>query len=444
MGRCREARSEAGNGLTPWGIPACIVVLMTLIAPESVEKEIVAIDLDDLTLGRLKMAARGSGLSIKPVVPEGAIEHVRTRVGPFVVMLEWREEEEEERRRLCRALRAAAGASKCHIVALGGMADHAALERAMEEAADDVLCRPFGAEVLLRLRRAVHAAQSSNGVITPRAALDEALASVPGGEVVVRSGRVVAVIHVQDGYIVWANLSSMPAAMEDVTRSAGVHLDAETISAVKQECRAKGTHFMDVLVAWGTIERDRAREAVREFVAERVKLVLELPEASALFLPKARIHSERLRFSANEIPSLRPSSIVPSGDISSFDAPAPSSRSFGNVPVENVAWSFNEAAKLEGVLSVAVLERKTGASVFATSGELDTGIAWSQLGTLAALGREADDVLACAGDRCFVTRVLRAAPSLALFVVLSLSATTVGLARSSVAQVAAGRGAALS
>jgi len=394
---------------------------------------VLAVGLDDMTLGRVKAAVRGTELSVHAVSAANAVERAQAEVGPVIGLLEWTEEYEAQQTKLCQALRQATGPGRCYILALGGLSDPALL-RAMEGPANDVLSRPFGGDQLLlqRLRQALRTMQATSAPVSPREALDEALQSASGGEVAVRAGDVVGHVHVQNGFIVWANLSSVPSTMEEVARRAGVDLTADVSSAVKEECRSTRAHFMDVLVAWKVIEPDRAKEALRQFIAERVERVLALPGASALFLPKTRPHTERLRFAAGEIPSLRPPTLERS--ITPFPAPPPSRRA--PLPLPEISALFQEAARIEGAVSVAILDRETGASVLLSGVEIDTGIAWSQLGLLAALGPQAEDVIGSAGERCFVTRPLRVAPSLALFVVLLQSETTLGLARAMVARIA--------
>src|SRR5262249_31838427 len=163
---------------------------------------------------------------------------------------------------------------------------------------------------------------------------------------------------------------------------------------------------MDVLVTWKLIDPERAKEAVRTFVAERVKMILELPHASALFLPKLRQHTEHLRFGIGEIPSLR-RMLTPS------IAPIPAQRPIPHaaLPHAEISLVLQDAARIEGAVSAAILDRKTGASLLLSGAEIDSGVAWSQLSLLAALGPQAEDVIGSAGERCFVTRPLSMAPS---------------------------------
>lgn len=289
----------------------------------------------------------------------------------------------------------------------------------------------------------LRAARGSQVPVTPRDALKEALSSPGGGEVVIRSGDVAAWIHVQDGHIVWANVSSAPATMDEVTRHGGLALENDTMLAVKEESRATGAHFMEVLVRWGLIGEDRAREAVRAFVGDRVKIALELPDAVGLFLPKVRAHSGRLRFRASEIPSLRdPGNLLPRAP--GADPSQPLDPGLGQplgdrtppLPLLEIARIVREAAAMEGSLGAAVLDRRSGACLHHSGADVDTKVAWAQMGALEALGPDAEEVLATAGERCFVTRPLRGTPSLVLFAAVSLASTTLGFARVTVAAIA--------
>lgn len=399
---------------------------------DGIAARVLAVDVDELTLGRLKVAVRGTEFAVEPVPSEAILAHVESFEGRLIVLLEWTAADDAERHHLCEALFRVARADRLYIVALGGPADHAALLSATDGAADDALSRPFASEILLlRLRQAVRFMRGAAIALSPRSALDEALEH-GNGEVCVRSGDTVARIHLQDGHIVWASVSSAPARMEDVVAPSGVTLDPEMITAVKQECRSTGAHFMDVLVKWGLIDRDRAREALRSFVTDQVDVALALPDAAALFLPKARgqLQSDRLRFRASEIPSIK-ARIAPATSVWL----GPESRR--SPMIVDAAGFVATAMEIEGAIAAAVLERGSGACLSFAGADMDTQIAWSQVSALAALGPSAEEVIASAGDLYFVTRALRGAPSLALFVVLSASATSLGLSRAAVSMVAA-------
>lgn len=395
---------------------------------------VLAVDLDDLTLGRLKSALRDTELSLEAVTPQRAIDRAQTSEVPVIALVEWREENEAQTKRLCESIRRSSRASRCHVVALGGLSDPA-LARAIEGPADDVLSRPFGSDVLVlqRLRQAVRAMHAGGSLtLTPRDALDEAVKSAASGDVVVRSGNAVAHIHVQNGFIVWANLSTVPTTMDEIAKRAGAVLTPDVIALVKDECRRTKAHFMDVLVSWDFIEAERGKEAVRTFIEERVKLIMDLPDAVGLFLPKVRQHTEHLRISPEDIPSARSPNLV------RRVTPFPQSHATGraSLPLQEISHIFQEARAIDGVVSVAILDRGTGASLLLSGNDIDSDVVWQQLSLLSALGPDAEDVIGVAGGSCFIVRPLRVAPTLALFVALYQSSTTVGLARVSVARIA--------
>lgn len=395
----------------------------------------LAVELDDLTLGRLRAALRDSELTLKVVSAAEALELVHAAEVPPIVLLEWADDEETVE--LCRALQAPARSRRPHLLAFGGPSSQPSLQQALDGSVDDVLCRPFSEELLLgRLRQGLRAIQSAGSTLTPHDALREALASSSGGEVVFRSHGVTGVVHVQGGYVVWANLSSVPATMEEVVRHAGVSLDREIATAVKEECRTTGASFADVLVQWGVLEERPMREAVRCFLADRVSRIVALPDAAALFLPRSRPHSERFRFRASEIPSLQGLDGSSAHGTQSAPCASPTSRRLISRPPLDVAEIARGAMRLDGAVAAAVLDRKTGACLHSEGAELDSQVVWSQLGTLAALGPTAVDVLAASAERCFVTRALHGAPGLVLFVALDLGSTTVGMARTAIAQIA--------
>ena len=223
--------------------------------------------------------------------------------------------------------------------------------------------------------------------------------------------------------------------MEEILKRAGIEFDGELVDALKQEARTSGAHFMDVLVQWGMLERARARETLREIVLEQVKLVLELPDAAALFLPRSRPRqiSETLSFEARGVtnkpsPTEPPAWAIP---------PAPESRRMSAFATSTLADLVDTVLRTEGALSAAVLQRAGGVCLYQAGAPLDADVAWSQGGALAALGKDGEEVLAATGDRLFVTRAFRSAPALMLFVSFDARAITMGLARAATGLVAA-------
>ncbi len=396
-------------------------------AKEKIPALVLAVGLDDLTVKGLQGAVQGTEITLETVGYKGAVARVKEEDRPVVALLDWTAERDELQVRLCTALRRATRPGRCAVIALGGLADPA-LARAYEGGVDGVLIRPFGAEILFRLRHDIQTMESLRRARGPAEALDEALQSASGGEVVVRAGDVIGHIHVQQQGIVWADLSSVPATMAEVVRHAGVELDADVIAAATEECARTRAHFMDVLVAWSILDVERAKDAVRAFVAGRVKLALELPGAAAMFLPKQRAHAEHMRVSIEDIPSSRQQTLM--------HTPFPTALPGVQRRMSDITPIFRDAAAVDGVVGVALLDRRTGQSLLTNGEGIDGAVAWSQIGLLAALGPDADDVIASIGQRALVLRPLAVDPSLALFVVLDQQRTPLGLARALLKKIA--------
>ncbi len=143
-------------------------------------------------------------------------------------------------------------------------------------------------------------ARSSRSGPSPTAALLEAVSSATGGELIVRSGEVVGRVYVCCGRVAWAYLSSERMALQDRLREeAG--LGAGVFEAVVADCKASGANFCEELVRRGHIERDRLRELMRKHIGERLRSVLALPNAMALFAPQARGYSSDLTFAVGEL-----------------------------------------------------------------------------------------------------------------------------------------------
>lgn len=388
---------------------------------------ILTVGVDELTLGQLDRALQDTEFGLAEASREEVASRVASTEARAVVLLEWSSDEEADLLRLCAELRAAAPRERVAVVALAGLGDSEALLRAIDGPVADVLARPFSEAVLLaRLRVVLRSMESARAAFTPQQALDEALRH-GSGEVCVRAGDEVARVHVQAGEIAWAHVSSVPSTLADVTSLGGIELDADVIQAVKRECRERGTHFMDVLVSWGLIDRDRARSALHAFVSGRVRMILDMPGATALFLPKVRGARSS---GASRAPLPEPSS----GPVS---ARAPSSLSFGpsstNSPsVERPAWIgdlVRAAMRLDGAQHAAAVERRKLTCIERAGDELDGRLIWSQVSALAALGPSAEEMIAVAGPRCVVTRVVTRDPSIALLVAFSSAAVSMGLAR---------------
>ncbi len=426
---------------------------------------VVAVAVDDLTAERLKSSVRGTEIAATLLSAEAALEHARAVTVPTVFLVEWSEEHEARATALCGALRALAGADRCSIIALGGVGKQNIVLRALSCGADAVLPRPFGDEALIaKVRSALVALQVGRGDAGPtQEILTEALENPHGGEVVIRAGQVVGRIHVQKGHIVWAHISSVPASIEDVLAHAQVTLEPDLIAAVKEECRRSASHFMEVLTIWGVVTREQAKEAVRQFVTERLKLILALPGAVALFLPKSvpyNVGASHASYSA-DLPNLGRRGTVPevrsmptstsslwpqSGEVdpgptSSVWRPdstwlEPKNVDAAMVPdAAQLKTLMDRATKVDGAVGACAVDRKTGEVLARTGTDMEAETLKSLVNTFGQLGPKTDELLASSDGQLLVARVVQWLPSHILIMALSSQQVSLGLGRAMVVRL---------
>ncbi|MFO0586186.1 MAG: hypothetical protein U0441_01540 [Polyangiaceae bacterium] len=399
----------------------------TIVQNNRAQGIVLAVGVDELTRTQLEWALRNTEFRFD-VAPRGDI---LARIPPSgertIVLIEWSASDAEELAALCDDLRAAGPPDRLAVVALGGPGDRSALLRAIDASVSDVVGRPFDEALLLARLRIVASAMARASAFSPQEALREAL-DHGEGEVCVRAGEDVARVHVRSGEIAWAHVSSVPSTFADVTSLAGISLEPDVVEAVKRECRERGVHFMDVLVSWGLIDRERARAALHAFVTRRVQMILDLPGATALFLPKRSPPSGNVP----RVASPEPSSPGPA----SMRAPASLSLGPGSSPPERPTWIgelVRAAMRLDGALCAAAIELRKVTCVERAGEDLDGRLVWSQVSALASLGPEAEEMLAVSGPRCVVTRVIARDPSMALLVSFASANVSIGLARVAVA-----------
>lgn len=401
---------------------------------------VLAADLAQHTAEHVASALYGAEFALELTSRVETVEHIARSEAPEIVLFEWTSDEDCED--FCAALRRVGSPDRCYVVALGTSADEGSLRQALQGPANDVVAFPTGEDLLVsRLRRGLRFMEALRSVRGPRQALEEALLSEEGGEVAIRSGEVVARIHVRYGTIAWAHVSSAPATLEDLARSAGATVDTELIAALKEECRATRANFMDVLVQWGLVTEQRAQETLRAFVSERVQLALELPSASALFMPRARAYTGApVSMRSAEIAAFVASGTAdrspPSGQRDSVTEAIGPISSLRRVMAPSFAGDLlARAMKTQGAVCAALLERESGECTSRVGAEIDPELMRAQLRTLCSLGASGGEVLAGGGDRFYMTRSLAGSPAFALFVALSSAETTLGLARATLAQL---------
>jgi PAS domain S-box-containing protein len=129
--------------------------------------------------------------------------------------------------------------------------------------------------------------------------LREAFASRTGGEVLVRSGDLVGRVHVCEGRIAWATLSSQPTVLAD--RLVEVGFTTSEIELAAQECKRSGRNLGESLVARGLISADEFRRILRDHVSARLAAIRSLPEPIAMFAPRPHPYSAQFTFEPAEV-----------------------------------------------------------------------------------------------------------------------------------------------
>ncbi|MFT3766531.1 MAG: response regulator [Minicystis sp.] len=333
---------------------------------------------------------------------------------------------------MCARLRQLRSPRERYTIATLGPGEATELVATIEAGADDVLVKPFSSQVLLsRLRLAARRCAAPERMVgTVRVALDEALADEIGGEVVVRGKDRVGRVHVSNRKVAWAHVSGEPVRIGELVRSAGVTLDEDAAASVIEESRRLGVHFADILVRRGYLDEARARECIRALVAGQLGQLLAMPDAAAMFLPRSRSYGSPLSFPLSDV------------------APAPAPRAVSDAvavisqrqPIDRVARNeatVAEAMTIDGAIGAAILGQSTAAPRACAGEALDGELTWFLLGTLVALGKEAEDAIAVQRDAAFLARVIDDGG--ALVVAFSLARTTLGLARSSLKRLVEAR-----
>lgn len=384
---------------------------------------VICVGLGEASVGRLRAELRSLDVEAYEQTHEQALESAGTRSGAVVYLIEWTDQGAESLLAYCQRLRMEGSPAGVAVVVVANSEPVLGLYDALGSSVDDVLLRPFGADLRSRLRVWLRSAARPTS-LSARAALHRALRSGEDGEVVIESDAGPAGIHVQRGHLVWAHLLYEPASLEEVLGESVRGVDAETLAAVREECRTSRKHFVEVLVAWRLLEEPIAREAVRRFVGERVARILALPRSSALFIPRARRRTEKIRFKASELEELR------SDEHALHDFPAEATHAV--LEEEGFSALVETALTLSGAESAVVVDKATG-SVLAESGRpFDrTALAVHLNGVTILQGSNAEALYATP-NACVVVRTIPWSMHRALVVSVSLSDGTIGMARASV------------
>gem|GEM_PF-1434455 len=260
---------------------------------------------------------------------------------------------------VCRKLRESATGASTYVILVSGRQSEEDMLEGFDAGVDEFLAKPFDPQVFVARLQAVERRRQAEGARGGRGLvglLKEASLGATG-EVVVRSeGRVGRVVFHQ-GKIAWIHVSEGGSMLPLLTK---LGLAEGDVHLALEECRKQRLPFMDTLVGWGLVSRERLEEQFRVELASRLKTLLKMPASVSFFIPaEAHFHSG-FAYDLSQIePWLDgPLSIPvpePSGPQSHTVSPA----------MEKLA---HEVARMDGVLGVSLIDRSNGL-VALSSGE---------------------------------------------------------------------------
>lgn len=388
---------------------------------------LMAVGMDELLIQRIQTITHGSELVVVASSTSEVLSIEPSSPARVLVGSQW--STDQDLANFCHSVRERFH-SRSRIVAIAGLPGRRPNFSSGVFGVDDIIQRPFGGDLLRRLREAFTLLAEDDRSSQLRGELQRALDRRETGELVIRSGSASASIHVEDGHIVWAHVSTMPTSLADIVDHAGITVDEETTRAIIEETQRKGVHFAQVLIDWGILEPASSRDALRRFIADRVKHILSLPNAAALFLTRSKKKREMFRFRRQELfntHEINTRALAQDPAHASNARPAPSRAELDAM--------LARVRATEGVMGAALVDRCTGNSVAHFGDVVDIDVLWGQYALLATIGEDAQDSIATSGGLCYLMRAVNDTPSLLLFVVATLSDTTVGLLRTSLAHI---------
>jgi CheY-like chemotaxis protein len=383
---------------------------------------------DDEAATRSVLASAVLRAGFSPVLANDGAEALTLLRGPSaprIALLDW-VMPKVDGVEVCRQIRRQPG-PRTFVLMISGRSRHESVLEGFEAGVDGFIPKPFHpGEVVARLR----ACERSLELDEPRGcqverALAEGLMSCVGGEVVVRKGEVVGKLLLHEGGIAWVHLSNDPSGLQGALKAEGT-VSPGDLHAVFEECRRTGENVLDLLVSWGLIEAASLREVIRRLFARRLEALVALESPSVIFVPEPRAYSGTMRFAASEL--------LPRSGGAALPVPAPPPS--GTRPISIVPRSFDHgllerAMSLDGALSVALVDRRTG-QLLATVGERVDGDVLLTGARLCHLMPEADaieDVLLTSSHHYHLLRAVPSSPELLVYMRLARARTSLAMAR---------------
>jgi len=322
---------------------------------------------------------------------ESAWELISTGEAPRIMFLHW-VMPGIDGLDLCRKIRDLKLPYYVYIVIISSRQRPGDLRLGYQAGADDFVTKPFRRQdILSRIRAAERVVQALSPAGSFQDALHEACDDGAGGDIIVRSGRVVGRIMIHHGRVAWAHISNETSSLHAVLDSGEAPvLDKEVIREVLQECTVTGRNFAEVIVDWSLMDADTLRERVRRWLRDRIIAIGELPTPTLVFTPEERSYGDGLLFDIAEVfpPHLLLPARVQDARKESLAGPLVV---LGQESIESMQDTLDRVLAIDGALSVAIFDSDTGETLM-SRGELgDHEIGWHNL-KLAASVEAADPV----------------------------------------------------
>lgn len=301
---------------------------------------------------------------------------------------------------------------------------------AQRRGADDVLLEPASRQafgVRAALARQILRQRRPAPWHRPRVVLREALAHPTGGDVLLKTESGTTRVLVSRGRVVWVHDEAGGSLLQEL-QSLGVRIDADELSEAIAECQRTRDHFVEVLARWGLAERNTVEEATRALVHRRLERALGRKDVVALFLPMQRRGGDSVGFTTDELGLSR--TIAPPADGVPTSLPTQDTARFDALT--------RSALAVDGCTSAVVLHYGS-ATVLSRAG--DPGVlplSWGLGSTLHLLVEDRADAIVCSGERALFARRLPEDGSYFVCVEFDLAATSLALARMSVARLVDG------